>query len=302
MSQNSLPPEWLELLVDPYAVLGISLNSEEGQILKRYYTLAKQLHPDNHNRTQAKELAESILCHLVNPAYEQVKYMTKRLYTLEMLRLKTNSLKKEDFYSDDNPLLEQMETMSAQEGKLFYEEAIASYADAQYKSLEQSYHVTRQIRNLNVVYQLFIKAQRQSQKESSGTVLQVSAVRAGETANFQQSTETTYAQRHYERAVQYANQSQWALAVQELREAIKLDPSKSDYYALLGVVHCQQKLIGMAKVYIRQALKLNPKQPVALRYAARLNMNPTENANPPSVGKAMSIAALLNKFLSRPLF
>lgn len=67
-----------------------------------------------------------------------------------------------------------------------------------------------------------------------------------------------YAQRHYQRAIQYANQANWKSSVEELRDAIKLEPKNSDYHALLGIVHLQQKFLGMATVYIRHALKLNP--------------------------------------------
>jgi len=34
----------------------------------------------------------------------------------------------------------------------------------------------------------------------------------------------------------------------------------------------QQNLTGMATVYLRQALKLNPRQPLALKYAAKLGV------------------------------
>jgi Flp pilus assembly protein TadD len=82
----------------------------------------------------------------------------------------------------------------------------------------------------------------------------------------------------------------------ELRCAIKLETNNSKYYALLGVVHLQQGFPGMAKVYIRQALKLDPQQPLAIEYAAKLNLG--IKADPKSMAKAISIAALLSNFLS----
>ena len=80
--------------------------------------------------------------------------------------------------------------------------------------------------------------------------------------------------------------------MKELRVAIKLAPKNSDYYALLGLVHLKQKFIGMARVYIRQALKLNPQDLLAQKYATRLKIEPGENTNPKSMAKALSIAAL----------
>ncbi len=107
---------------------------------------------------------------------------------------------------------------------------------------------------------------------------------------------TNYAQRHYRRAIDYVRLAKWSIAVQELRDAIKLEPNNSEYYALLGLVHLQQKFIGMARVYIRHALKLNPHNSLALKYAPKLTIQPGENINPKSMAKAVSIAALLSRF------
>ncbi|MDZ8033193.1 hypothetical protein [Nostoc sp. DedSLP04] len=52
----------------------------------------------------------------------------------------------------------------------------------------------------------------------------------------------------------------------------------------------------MARVYIRQALKLNPQDSLALKYATRLKIEPSENTNPKSMAKALSIASLLSRF------
>lgn len=114
-------------------------------------------------------------------------------------------------------------------------------------------------------------------------------------ANIQQ-----YADRHYQRAMQYANQKNWPSCVQELREAIKIEPKNSDYHALLGVAYAQQNFQGMATVYIRQALKLNPQHPVALKYAEKLGLNgSSQSANPKSVPMSINIANVLSKFSSR---
>ena len=108
-----------------------------------------------------------------------------------------------------------------------------------------------------------------------------------------------YAQRHYKRATLYANQANWTRAVEELRDAIKLEPKNSDYHAFLGFVHFQQNLPGMATVYIRQALKLNPEQPLALKCATQLKIKPDENASPKSMAISLSIASVLSLFRSR---
>ena len=58
----------------------------------------------------------------------------------------------------------------------------------------------------------------------------------------------------------------------------------------------------MAKVYIRQALKINPQQQLALKYAALLQIKVNEPVTSQSMSKAVGIASLLSKFLSQKLY
>jgi curved DNA-binding protein CbpA len=314
MPQNSLPLGWLDLLLDPYAVLGISLNADERQILKRYYTLAKLLHPDNYlkNNHQSPELAQAVFTNLINPAYEQLKQEKKRLHTLAVLRAEARNLNKQTILASPITAAKDMIQKPVQEIELIYEQAIASQALAQYNELNKSYHITKQLCILNLVYLWLPRNETQPiastlelKPANLNNSVQPPRTSAQVTADVQKTEQVNgrtppinYAQRHYERALQYTKQQKWAIAVEELRDAIKLEPNNSDYYALLGVVHFQQKLLGMAKVYIRQALKLNPQQPLALKYAAKLNIQPGENASPSSVAKALGIASLLNRFIS----
>jgi Tfp pilus assembly protein PilF len=83
----------------------------------------------------------------------------------------------------------------------------------------------------------------------------------------------SYAQRHYQRAQQYAKHANWLQAVAELRDALRLEPEQSDYHALLAEVYWMQNLKGMARVHFRQALKFNPENAIALSYATQLKIN-----------------------------
>jgi curved DNA-binding protein CbpA len=67
-------------------------------------------------------------------------------------------------------------------------------------------------------------------------------------------------------AESYINQKLWASALKELRSAIQIDCNSSKCHALLGFVYMNQKLSGMAKVSFKQALKLNPDEPIAKQY------------------------------------
>ncbi|MEH2265186.1 J domain-containing protein [Nostoc sp.] len=290
MSQTLLPPGWVEKLCDPYAVLGISVIADDRQIFKRYHTLAKLLHPDRYakNCNPDQKLATAIFSHLINPAYEQLKHRQKRLIAIAMLRSDTRVLEQKSL-SSQSAIAHEITEMSTPEAELFYEEAIACYAEAQYKSLDQFYQVTQQISILNLVYLRLHKPHLFLPQKAVPIIAEVEV-------NPVEPVLTNYAQRHYERAIEYVRITKWPLAVQELRDAIKLEPNNSDYYALLGLVHLQQKFVGMARVYICQALKLNPQNSLALKYAPGLKIQPGENTNPKSMAKAMSIAALLSRF------
>lgn len=72
-------------------------------------------------------------------------------------------------------------------------------------------------------------------------------------------------------AESYIGQQLWASALKELRVAIQIDCNHSKCHALLGYVYLNQKLTGMAKVSFQQALKLDPEEPLALKYYSQVN-------------------------------
>ena len=84
------------------------------------------------------------------------------------------------------------------------------------------------------------------------------------------------------------NQQLWASALKELRSAIQIDCNHSKCHALLGFVYMNQKLIGMAKVSFQQALKHNPKEPLAVKYISQvggISSNPDKSQAKPKDDK-----------------
>ncbi|GAB1540594.1 tetratricopeptide repeat protein [Scytonema sp. NUACC21] len=295
MSQTLLPPEWLKQLSDPYAVLGISVTASEHQILKRYHSLAKQLHPDRFIRSNGagKELARAVFTCLINPAYELLKQTNSRQQTVARLRLEARVPRLLKDSSLQTPLAQELIEVSGSVADIFYEQAIASLGEGQYRLLTESYQITQQLSELNLVYCSLPSADAPVQQNATDFV-KIPDVKSVELTIYEtKPVMVSYAQRHYQRGVEYVKQANWKLAVQELRDAIQLEPNNSNYLALLGFVYLKQNLLGMAKVYLRQALRLNPKQPLALKYASSLKLELTTAANPKSMAKALSIAALL---------
>lgn len=304
MPQTALPPELLQQLTDPYAVLGIAVTADERSILRRYHVLVKLLHPDNYTNSSNvdKTLATAIFTRLINPAYAELKNIKKRAEIIATLRLQAITWGK-NATSEQNPLVRQLMGMSISEAQSFYENAIASYTTVQYQSLTQSYWMIQKLNELNLAY-LYLQSNHSFTTTPEPYHAVVTEVKQPVVATFDKtqnikSSVINYAQRHYQRALEYSKQSHWSLAVRELRDAIKLEPDNSDYYALLGVVHLRQKFLGMAKVYIRHALKLNPQHPLALKYANHLKIPMQLQTDPASLAKAIGIAGWLSKFLAK---
>lgn len=276
MSQSSLPLDWTNKFTDPYAVLGISVTADDRRVLKRYRDIAKLLHPDRYalDGGNEKELATQLLARIVNPAYEQLKQEKGRTESVALLRIKVRRLCREGPLTPQSDIAHQLMEHPASAVDVFYEQAIAQLADSQYQQFDQFEIVTDQLSELNLVYlqlkmgEVFFREKRTGLVASNeAKPLQFTPTSAA----FETSVES-YDQRHYRRAQEYAKKANWTQVVQELRDAIKIKADKSDYHALLGVAYLQQNLQGMARVHLRQALKLNPNDPLATRFAAKLGL------------------------------
>jgi curved DNA-binding protein CbpA len=279
MSYSALPSEWIKKFADPYAILGIPVAADDRRVSKRYRDIAKLLHPDRYALAGGNEteLATQLFARLVNPAYEQLKQDRGRAEHTALLRIKVRRLCREGPLTPESEIARTLMEHPATGVDTFYEQAISTLAQSQYESLEleQFESITRQISELNLVYLQLKMGDGIVRERRTGLIAAAEAQPVQFTpapTNPEVVTES-YDQRHYRRAQEYAKKGAWNQAIQELRDAIKIKATKSEYHSLLGVAYLhQQKFPGMAKVHLRRAYELNPKDPLVLKFGAKVGL------------------------------
>jgi len=295
MSQIPFTTEWIGRFQDPYAVMGLSVTADDRRVLKRYRELAKLLHPDRYVRAEAdvRETATQLFSKVVGPAYQKLKQDKGRAENLAMLRFRVRRLTREQTFDPASNIARELMGKPAAQIDVFYEQAIAKLSSDQYQPLEQFEFITLQLDELNLVYLRLKMGEPIIREKRTGIVSAKPPIISQATPTIPTPPETEtidYAHRHYERAQTYARNANWADAVRELKDALKLDASRSNYHSLLAVVYLKQDLPTMGRVHCRQALKLNPEDKLALRYAPKFGINPDNlnlnNGSKPSQGKS----------------
>ncbi len=286
MSQSSLILDWTKKLSDPYAILGVAVTADSNRVLKRYRDIAKLLHPDRFGlEGTAKELATQLLASLVNPAYKQLKADKGRNESIANLRIKVRlANKRNGAIAPKSDIARQLLDHPVSAVDVFYEQAIAKLAEAQYQDIDQFESTADQLSELNLVYLQLKLGDMGVREKRSGIIAAADAKPLHVTpapVNPEVVTES-YDQRNYRRAMQYASNQNWAEMINELRDAIKLKGDKSEYHSLLAVGYLRQSkqdntthgdaLRGMAKAHFKRALSLNPRDPWAVKYAPQVGV------------------------------
>jgi tetratricopeptide (TPR) repeat protein len=278
MSQRAFPSQWTDRYTDPYAVLGISVVSDDRRVLKRYREVAKVLHPDRYvlERTTDKEFATQLFARLVNPAYEQVKQEQGRRESSANLRFRVRRLCKEGPLSPQSAIARQLMEHPASGVDVFYEQAMTKLAEAQYQNFDEFNVITDQISELNLVYlQLKIsETLYHERREGLVTAKEAKPVQFTPAQVNPEIATESYDQRHYRRAQAYAKKGAWPQAIQELRDALKIKADKSEYHALIGVAYLFQEFPGMAKAHLKRAMALDPKNPLVVKYGPKVGVLP----------------------------
>ncbi len=291
MSQIPFSTDWLKQFSDPYAVLGLSVAADDRRVLKRYRTVAKLLHPDTYSTAdpETKDLAIQLFARLVNPAYQRLKQEKGRAEIVATLRFRVRRMTREQPLEPQGKAARQLLKVPVPSVDVFYEQQISELVQFQFEPLTQFETITQQLEELNLVYLQLKMGEPMIREKRTGIVsaAQAKPMQFTPVPPSPEALTVNYAQRHYQRAQEYMKKSNWPLAVQELRDAIRIESNQSEYHSLLATAYLMQNLPKAATAYFRQALKLNPNDPLALSYAKRLKIEveaPNPNPTKPSSG------------------
>ncbi|WP_008311131.1 J domain-containing protein [Leptolyngbya sp. PCC 6406] len=302
MSNADFSPDWIKrFATDPYAVLGLAVTADERRILKRYHQVAKQLHPDvqSGNDDAGEAFANQVLTRFVNPAYQRLKQEKGRAETLATLRFKVRRLSREEKLQARRDLAQKLMVVPESEVDTFYEQTLTQLSEIQYESAETFIQQTAAIAELNMIYLRRKMGDPVIREKRAGLVSSATIqtpVTAPPPAPFEPEPEpVNYAQRHIERAKTYIANKRYPQAIQELRDAVRIEATNAGYHTMLGQAYLLNKMEGMAKVHIRQALKLNPRHAVALKYAHQLAIDTGEYNNNGSQQKGGGLFGMFAK-------
>ncbi len=296
--------------IDPFALIGISVSTDEKRIAKRYRTIAKQLHPDALvNASTQKGItsthAAQIIARIVNPSYQKLKHEKSRQETLSTLRFRVLRLVRTEKLIPTFDNARQLAYIEEDSLEVYYEQAIRQLAQIQFTTVDQLHACSLEIGQLNLVYlhrktNATIRQKRAglisktvlpsavdkttSKTDASTAPASVSKLNQGKGDRSSNSQEThtspsphllavDYAAKHTERAKTYLRQRSYDYAIQELREALKLAPQSPEIHSMIGQAYYKQSLIGMAKAHFKQAYRLNPNHKVVKKYIELLDLS-----------------------------
>ena len=263
---------------DHYAILGLPMTTDAAQIRKKFLKLAKILHPDVFGRTpEEKETATKYFSKMVSPAYQLLNSDRERGEYLATLRMFAQNKKQKD----EVPTLssEIAQKLYRIPHEITYKQYVEQVSPKQYETLDSILEYTATLSELNLVY-LFTQT---SLNFSSGS--STMAPVGSQTANVEATPAAKPAQspalRNLNMAELFISKKQWTDALKELLSAEKLDPNNAKVYALKGLVQMNQNAAAIAKASFQKALKLDPKEPTAVKYINQVSAATKPPEKPP---------------------
>lgn len=289
MPHTPFTEEWIQQFSDPYAVLGVSVSADDRRILKRFRTVAKLLHPDSHHLTdpQEKAIAGQVLAKLINPTYQRLKQEKGRAESLALLRFRVRRMTRDEPLAPTSEKARRLLKTAVPEVEVFYEQIVTELAEAQLSSLNQFDAVTKELSELNLVYLRLKMGEPMIREKRTGLVSAPESKprQFTPTPPAYETKPPSYAEKHYLRAQEYLKKANPQMAVQELRDAIRIEADQARYHSLLAKAYLAQRLPGAAKAYCRKALELDPNDRLAIACAKALDIdvsNPNRGKKTPT--------------------
>jgi curved DNA-binding protein CbpA len=262
---------------DHYAALGLPVDAAAAVIRKRYLILARMLHPDSCPPSVDKKHASQVLSKLVNPAYQFLSQDKERA-DYEMLVKLVGQRANLEFDTARLHYQTGKDLLTSDRYETFYFETIQELSQLQYSELSQVVNTIEQMSELNLMFLLrreLMQSPRSSQS-FAGTSPAVSAqpsspdvsvtTSAKEPINPQTAPPSdAFIRQYIRRAEEYIEKNLYQPAIQELRSAQKLDPQNFRCNLLLGIIYLKLKQPKMAKGYLLNAQKLEPKNAALLQ-------------------------------------
>jgi len=255
------------------------MTAESTEIRKKFLKLAKILHPDVFGRTiEEKELATKYFSKMVSPAYQLLNSDRERGEYLATLRIFAKSKKqKEEVPTVISEIAQKLYRLPHE---ITYKKFVEEVAPKQYQALDSILEYTAALSELNLVY-LFTQ-----DSLSFASVVSVASpsISVNAEPNSAPKSVQSPALRNLNMAELFISKKQWTDALKELINAEKLDPNNAKVYALKGLVQMNQNAAAIAKSSFQKALKLEPKEPTALKYLSQVSAPKTPEKPPEKKG------------------
>ncbi|WP_103668191.1 DnaJ domain-containing protein [Pseudanabaena sp. BC1403] len=263
---------------DHYAILGLPMTTDPAQIRKKFLKLAKILHPDVFGRNaEEKESATKYFSKMVSPAYQLLNSDRERGEYLATLRMFAQNKKQKE----ETPTLstEIAQKLYRIPHEITYKQYVEEVSPKQYETLDSIMEYTATLSELNLVY-LFTQSSL-SFSSGSSTAANVGGQGANAEATPAAKPAQSPALRNLNMAELFISKKQWTDALKELISAEKLDPNNAKVYALKGLVQMNQNAAAIAKASFQKALKLDPKEPTAVKYINQVSAATKPPEKPP---------------------
>jgi curved DNA-binding protein CbpA len=256
---------------DHYAALGLPVDAPAAVIRKRYLTLARLLHPDSCPPSVDKKQASQVLSKLVNPAYQFLAQDKERIDYESLLKLVGQRANLE-FDTARLHYQTSKDLLTSDQYETFYLATIQELSQHQYSELSQSVNTIEQMSELNLMF--LLRRELMQSPRSTHSFAGTSPVVAAQPISPEVSVTTpakepispqtappsdAFIRQYIRRAEEYIEKNLFQPAIQELRSAQRLDPQNFRCNLLLGVIYLKLKQPKMAKGYLLNAQKLEPR-------------------------------------------